>query len=228
MTRVLEGSVRVKGKKARNMKPQSASKGRPARGWGRMRRRLPQEKDVVIDAKTTPVAYERYFNAEDATPAKALQKHIKMSVRNHYPFVPGTQRLSTATGAAKLPGLRAPMFIRCPCFLMVALGQPEADRALKTDAAGCSRPRWWRCALSPTHAMKHQNQRPYAGRSRQQAVKASKMRLFVVDDMSSPQSADNPYRQQQFGKTLQAVRAGAQAAATLLAVLGRNARLGFG
>lgn len=45
--------------------------------------RLPQGKDVVIDAKMTLVAYERYFNAEDDyTREAALQEHIA-SVRNH-------------------------------------------------------------------------------------------------------------------------------------------------
>ncbi|MGS6558359.1 DNA recombination protein RmuC, partial [Escherichia coli] len=44
--------------------------------------RLPQGKDVVIDAKMTLVAYERYFNAEDDyTRESALQEHIA-SVRN--------------------------------------------------------------------------------------------------------------------------------------------------
>ena len=39
--------------------------------------RLPQGKDVVIDAKMTLVAYERYFNAEDDyTREAALQEHI--------------------------------------------------------------------------------------------------------------------------------------------------------
>ncbi|MBX4308172.1 DNA recombination protein RmuC, partial [Mycobacterium tuberculosis] len=45
--------------------------------------RLPQGKDVVIDAKMTLVAYERYFNAEDDyTREVALQEHLA-SVRNH-------------------------------------------------------------------------------------------------------------------------------------------------
>ena len=41
--------------------------------------RLPQGKDVVIDAKMTLVAYERYFNAEDDyTRESALQEHIML------------------------------------------------------------------------------------------------------------------------------------------------------
>lgn len=72
--------------------------------------RLPQGKDVVIDAKMTLVAYERYFNAEDDyTRESALQEHIA-SVRNHIRFA-GTQRLSTAAGAAN-SGLRADVYSR--------------------------------------------------------------------------------------------------------------------
>ena len=60
--------------------------------------RLPQGKDVDIDAKMTLVAYERYFNAEDDyTRETALQEHIA-SVRNH-PSA-GQKRLSTVAGAA--------------------------------------------------------------------------------------------------------------------------------
>lgn len=45
--------------------------------------RLPQNKDVVIDAKMTLVAYERYFNSEDDGEREvALNEHIA-SVRGH-------------------------------------------------------------------------------------------------------------------------------------------------
>lgn len=56
-------------------------------------------KDVVIDAKMTLVAYERYFNAEDDyTRESALQEHIA-SVRNHI-------RLLGRKDYQQLPGLR--------------------------------------------------------------------------------------------------------------------------
>lgn len=62
--------------------------------------RLPQGKDVVIDAKMTLVAYERYFNAEDDyTRESALQEHIA-SVRNHI-------RLLGRKDYQQLPGLRS-------------------------------------------------------------------------------------------------------------------------
>lgn len=62
--------------------------------------RLPQGKDVVIDAKMTLVAYERYFNAEDDyTREVALQEHLA-SVRNHI-------RLLGRKDYQQLPGLRS-------------------------------------------------------------------------------------------------------------------------
>lgn len=65
---------------------------------------MPQGKDVVIDAKMTLVAYERYFNAEDDyTREVALQEHLA-SVRNHIRLA-GTQGLSTAAW----PGARSTM-----------------------------------------------------------------------------------------------------------------------
>ena len=45
--------------------------------------RLPQEKDVVVDAKMSLVAYERFFNAETAAEQElALSEHVA-SVRSH-------------------------------------------------------------------------------------------------------------------------------------------------
>jgi DNA recombination protein RmuC len=44
--------------------------------------RLPQGKDVVIDAKMTLVAYERYFNAEDDY-TREVAAGAPASVRNH-------------------------------------------------------------------------------------------------------------------------------------------------
>ena len=44
---------------------------------------LPGERDVIIDAKVSLTAYERYFNAEeDETREQALKEHVA-SVRNH-------------------------------------------------------------------------------------------------------------------------------------------------
>ncbi len=74
----------------------------PARGCSRMSScGCRRGKDVVIDAKMTLVAYERYFNAEDDyTRESALQEHIA-SVRNHI-------RLLGRKDYQQLPGLRTP------------------------------------------------------------------------------------------------------------------------
>ena len=94
--------------------------------------RLPQGKDVVIDAKMTLVAYERYFNAEDDyTRETALQEHIA-SVRNHI-------RLLGRKDYQQLPGLRSLdyvlMFIPVePAFLLALDRQPELiTEALKNN-----------------------------------------------------------------------------------------------
>ncbi|HHQ4670224.1 TPA: DNA recombination protein RmuC [Aeromonas veronii] len=62
---------------------------------------LPQEKDIIIDAKVSLTAYERWYNAEDELEkAVALKEHVS-SVRNHirelgrkdYQQLPGVRTL---------------------------------------------------------------------------------------------------------------------------------------
>jgi len=102
--------------------------------------RLPQGKDVVIDAKMTLVAYERYFNADDEyTRESALQEHIA-SVRSHI-------RLLGRKDYQQLPGLRSLdyvlMFIPVePAFLRAPEPQRAADcrarqPSLRQNAAVC-------------------------------------------------------------------------------------------
>jgi DNA recombination protein RmuC len=105
--------------------------------------RLPQGKDVVIDAKMTLVAYERYFNAGTIHPRVALQEHIA-SVRNHI-------RLLGRKDYQQLPGLRSLdyvlMFIPVePAFLLALDRQPELiTEALKNNIMLVSPRRcWWR------------------------------------------------------------------------------------
>lgn len=62
--------------------------------------RLPQGKDVVVDAKMSLVAYERYFNAEDDMVRElALQEHVA-SVKGHI-------RQLGRKDYQQLPGLRS-------------------------------------------------------------------------------------------------------------------------
>lgn len=85
--------------------------------------RLPQGKDVVIDAKMSMVAYERYFNSDnDAERQLALTEHVN-SLRNH-------MKLLGRKDYQKLLGLRSLdyilMFIPIEPAFMVAIGrQPE-------------------------------------------------------------------------------------------------------
>lgn len=85
--------------------------------------RLPQNKDVVIDAKMTLVAYERYFNSEDDSEREAaLNEHIA-SVRGHI-------RLLGRKDYQQLPGLRSLdyvlMFIPVePAFCWLSTGSPN-------------------------------------------------------------------------------------------------------
>ncbi len=85
--------------------------------------RLPQGKDVVIDAKMSLVAYERYFNSEDdAEREVALNEHLS-SLRGHI-------RMLGRKDYQQLPGLRSLdyvlMFIPVePAFLVAIDRQPE-------------------------------------------------------------------------------------------------------
>ncbi|HBZ5833601.1 TPA: DNA recombination protein RmuC [Salmonella enterica subsp. enterica serovar Gallinarum] len=133
--------------------------------------RLPQGKDVVIDAKMTLVAYERYFNAEDDyTREAALQEHIA-SVRNHI-------RLLGRKDYQQLPGLRSLDYV-----LMFIPVEPAFLLALRTIA------NLWR----------YEHQSRNAQHIADRASKLyDKMRLFV-DDMSaigqSLDKAQDNYRQ---------------------------------
>lgn len=84
---------------------------------------LPQGKDVVVDAKMSLVAYERFFNAEDERERElALQQHI-LSLRAHI-------RQLGRKDYQRLPGLRTLdyvlMFIPLePAFLAAIERDPE-------------------------------------------------------------------------------------------------------
>jgi DNA recombination protein RmuC len=82
--------------------------------------RLPDDKDLVIDAKCSLVAYERFCNADDeASRALALREHL-VSLRRH---VDGL----SARGYNDLPGLRTLDFVLL--FIPVEAAFIEAVRA---------------------------------------------------------------------------------------------------
>lgn len=146
---------------------------------------LPQNKDVVIDAKMTLVAYERYFNAEedDLLREQAVREHIG-AVRSHL-------RLLSRKDYQQLPGVRSLdyvlMFIPVePAFLLALDREPElVNEALAQNIMLVS-PTTLLVALrtiSNLWRYEHQSQN-----AQQIADKAGrlydKMRLFV-DDMQA-------------------------------------------
>lgn len=146
--------------------------------------RLPQGKDVVIDAKMTLVAYERYFNAEDDyTREAALQEHIA-SVRNH-------MRLLGRKDYQQLPGLRSLdyvlMFIPVePAFLLAIDRQPELiSEALKNNIMLVSPTTLLVALRTIANLWRYEHQSRNAQKIAERAGRLyDKMRLFV-DDMSA-------------------------------------------
>ena len=160
--------------------------------------RLPQGKDVVIDAKMTLVAYERYFNAdEEYVRESALQEHIA-SVRNHI-------RLLGRKDYQQLPGLRSLdyvlMFIPVePAFLLAIDRQPELiTEALKNNIMLVSPTTLLVALRTISNLWRYEHQSRNAQQIADRASRLyDKMRLFV-DDMSAVGSgldkAQDNYRQ---------------------------------
>lgn len=83
--------------------------------------RLPDEKDLVIDAKVSLVAYDRFVNgADEASCAQALREHVA-SVRRHIDGLSGKRY-------ADLPGLRTLDFV-----LMFVPVEPAFVECLRAD-----------------------------------------------------------------------------------------------
>ncbi|WP_409520736.1 DNA recombination protein RmuC [Pseudescherichia sp.] len=160
--------------------------------------RLPQGKDVVIDAKMTLVAYERYFNADDEySRESALQEHIA-SVRSHI-------RLLGRKDYQQLPGLRSLdyvlMFIPVePAFLVALDRQPELiTEALKNNIMLVSPTTLLVALRTIANLWRYEHQSRNAQQIAERASRLyDKMRLFV-DDMSSVgqslEKAQDNYRQ---------------------------------
>ncbi|MEL4016677.1 DNA recombination protein RmuC [Dryocola clanedunensis] len=160
--------------------------------------RLPQGKDVVIDAKMTLVAYERYFNGDDEfTREGALNEHIA-AVRNHI-------RLLSRKDYQQLPGLRSLdyvlMFIPVePAFLLAIDRQPELiSEALKNNIMLVSPTTLLVALRTITNLWRYEHQSRNAQQIAERAGRLyDKMRLFV-DDMSaigqSLDKAQDNYRQ---------------------------------
>ncbi len=150
--------------------------------------RLPQNKDVVIDAKMTLVAYERYFNAEDdVTRDAALSEHIA-AIRNHI-------RLLGRKDYQQLPGLRSLdyvlMFIPVePAFLLAIDRQPELiSEALRNNIMLVSPTTLLVALRTIANLWRYEHQSRNAQQIAERASRLyDKMRLFVDDMMAIGQS----------------------------------------
>ncbi|ADP11100.1 DNA recombination protein [Erwinia sp. Ejp617] len=160
--------------------------------------RLPQGKDVVIDAKMTLVAYERYFNGEDEAQREA-------AVSEHIAAIRGHLRQLSRKDYQQLPGLRSLdyvlMFIPVePAFLLAIDRQPELiNEALNQNIMLVSPTTLLVALRTINNLWRYEHQSRHAQRIADRAARLyDKMRLFV-DDMSaigqSLDKAQDSYRQ---------------------------------
>lgn len=146
--------------------------------------RLPQGNDVIVDAKMSLVAYERYFNSEDsAEQALSLNDHIT-SLRLHI-------KTLAVKNYQQLPGLRSLdyvlMFIPVePAFLVAINREPELiNEALKHNIMLVSPTTLLVALRTINNLWRYEHQSSNARQIAEQAAKLyDKMRLFV-DDMES-------------------------------------------
>ncbi|CRK85502.1 Putative DNA recombination protein RmuC [Candidatus Providencia siddallii] len=93
---------------------------------------LPENKDIIIDAKTSLVYYERYFNSEKID-------EQKQELKNHVSSIKNNIRMLSKKEYYKLPGIRTLnyilMFISIePAYLLALKEAPELlDEGLKNN-----------------------------------------------------------------------------------------------
>lgn len=152
--------------------------------------RLPQERDVVIDAKMSLVAYERYFNSvDDAEREAALNEHLA-SLRGHI-------RQLGRKDYQQLPGLRCLdyvlMFIPVePAFLLAIDREPELiNEALRHNIMLVSPTTLLVALRTISNLWRYEQQSQNAQRIAERAARLyDKLRLFVDDMESMGQSLD--------------------------------------
>lgn len=156
---------------------------------------LPQKRDVIIDAKVSLIAYERYFNSDDkAHQAQALQEHVA-SVRNHI-------RLLSRKNYQTLSALQTLDYVLLfipvePAFMLAIEKEPELiNDALKQNIILVS-PTTLLVALrtiSNLWRFEYQSQN-----TKEIAIRAArlydKVRLFVDDLLTIGQSIDKAHCQ---------------------------------
>ncbi|HEM6842309.1 TPA: DNA recombination protein RmuC [Providencia stuartii] len=159
--------------------------------------RLPEGKDVIVDAKMSLVAYERYFNSEDPDEqTQAIKNHVA-SIRNH-------MRMLSHKDYHQLLGIRSLdyvlMFIPIePAYLLALKESPELlDEGIKQNIMLVCPSTLLVAVRTINNLWRYERQ----GQNAQEiAAKAAKMydklRLFV-DDMqllgASLDKADNAYQ----------------------------------
>lgn len=146
--------------------------------------RLPQGKDVVIDAKMTLTAYERYFNSDDdLTREQALKEHIS-AIRTH---LRGLSRKDYQQLAGLCSLDYVLMFIPVePAFMVAINRQPELiSEALQLNIMLVSPTTLLVALRTISNLWRYEHQSRNAQRIADRAARLyDKMRLFV-DDMSA-------------------------------------------
>lgn len=146
--------------------------------------RLPHKKVVIIDAKVTLTAYERYYNAEDkAIQQQALHGHIH-AIKQH---IKGLGQKDYH----KLPGLRSLDYVLLfipiePAFLLAIEQQPELiNEALQHNVMLVSPTTLLVALRTISNLWRYEQQTQNAQKIAERASRLyDKMRLFV-DDMQS-------------------------------------------
>lgn len=144
--------------------------------------RLPEGKDIVVDAKMSLTAYEQYFNSDDSEiQAQALRSHIA-SIRNHI-------KLLSNKDYHQLPGLRSLdyvlMFIPVEPAYLVALREAPGllDEGLKHNIMLVCPSTLLVAVRTINNLWRYERQSQNAQEIATRAAKMyDKMRLFV-DDM---------------------------------------------
>ncbi|OZI14498.1 DNA recombination protein RmuC [Sodalis-like symbiont of Philaenus spumarius] len=152
--------------------------------------RLPQGKDVVIDAKMSLVAYERYFNSDnEAERQMALAEHIN-SLRTH-------MKLLGRKDYQQLPGLRSLdyvlMFVPIePAFMVAISRQPELINEALAHNIMLVSPTTLLVALRTVNNLwRYEHQSRNAQHIAERAARLyDKLRLFVDDINAIGQSLD--------------------------------------
>ncbi len=160
--------------------------------------RLPQNKDVVIDAKMSLVAYERYFNSDD-------ERERELCLKEHIGSIRGHIKLLGNKDYHQLPGVRSLdyvlMFIPVePAFLAAIDREPELiSEALRHNIMLVSPTTLLVALRTIGNLWRYEHQSQNAQHIAERASRLyDKLRLFVEDMEGLGQSlerANGSYRQ---------------------------------